>query len=532
MVSAVFLMLVLLIGIPTTVGDFSAFGDKDDDKKENKNLKVSAEDSKAYQKQKEKAEKAKQKAEERKEKLKEKYEKEIKRLEEKAKKQEEKESKKYERELKKLEEKAKRLDDYNGKDNIKEFGEGVYIDYSSKTMAVCHIPKGNPDNFHTIVVGTPAVRAHLAHGDTLGECGDGEIVLEEYELKKAAKLAKLEEKRSELQQKFIDKAQKLKEKFEEKQNKRAEKLLEKVQSGEYYDEFIEDEGTLRQFELTFDSLTAEPIGQPSEPTEFSGSITLVTSSSTNSKGTMKFKVTECELGDESDTSYTCEYGKARTTSKGTGGDKNGLVIIASLHDDIRGSVPGIKAFVTADLESLEQSALRQLEGGTYENILTMHSPQSKITHQWFLGSEENGGTLIVTEISPSITSITDYEEADYDEVTNDDEDVEDEIEIHGEVLSVSVSDNSLSVNTDDGIIEVSVNDETEFDEGFDSLSESMVGLEVEIDALEIDGKLVATEIEIDDDLDDDDLDDDEDDEEDEEDEDDEDDDDDDEEDDD
>ena len=331
MVSAVFLMLVLLIGIPTTVGDFSAFGDKDDDKekgndkKENKNLRVSAEDSKAYQKQKEKAEKAKQKAEERAEKLKEKYEKEIKRLEEKAKQQEEKEKKKYERELKKLEEKAKRLEDYGDKEDIKEFGEGVHIDYSSKTMAVCHIPKGNPDNYHTIVVGTPAVRAHLAHGDELGECGsDGNVVLEEYELKKAAKLAKLEEKRSELQQKFIDKAQKLKDKFEEKQNKRAQKLLEKVQSGEYYDEFIEDEGVLRQFQLTFDALTAEPIGQPSEPEEFSGSITLITSSSTNTKGTTKFKVEDCNIG-----GFECHYGKARTTSSGPGGDKDGLVIIAT-----------------------------------------------------------------------------------------------------------------------------------------------------------------------------------------------------------
>ncbi len=69
-VPAVFLMLVLLIGFPSSVGDFSAFADDDDDnnddKKENKNLKVSAEESKAYQKQKEKAEEAREKAQERK----------------------------------------------------------------------------------------------------------------------------------------------------------------------------------------------------------------------------------------------------------------------------------------------------------------------------------------------------------------------------------------------------------------------------------------------------------------------------------
>lgn len=41
-------------------------------------------------------------------------------------------------------------------------------------VTICHIPPGNPDNAHTIVVGAPAVPAHLDHGDSLGECGGGE----------------------------------------------------------------------------------------------------------------------------------------------------------------------------------------------------------------------------------------------------------------------------------------------------------------------------------------------------------------------
>jgi hypothetical protein len=37
-------------------------------------------------------------------------------------------------------------------------------------VEICHIPPGNPDNFHTLVVGTKALSAHLAHGDLGGAC--------------------------------------------------------------------------------------------------------------------------------------------------------------------------------------------------------------------------------------------------------------------------------------------------------------------------------------------------------------------------
>ena len=44
---------------------------------------------------------------------------------------------------------------------------------ASKKVTICHIPPGNPPNAHTITVGEPAVRAHLAHGDHLGPCAGG-----------------------------------------------------------------------------------------------------------------------------------------------------------------------------------------------------------------------------------------------------------------------------------------------------------------------------------------------------------------------
>src|SRR5688572_26716129 len=39
-------------------------------------------------------------------------------------------------------------------------------------VTICHIPPGNPNNPQTITVGAPAVQAHLAHGDYLGECAN------------------------------------------------------------------------------------------------------------------------------------------------------------------------------------------------------------------------------------------------------------------------------------------------------------------------------------------------------------------------
>ena len=44
---------------------------------------------------------------------------------------------------------------------------------SQGKVDICHIPPGNPANAHTINVSVNAVKAHLAHGDSLGACDDG-----------------------------------------------------------------------------------------------------------------------------------------------------------------------------------------------------------------------------------------------------------------------------------------------------------------------------------------------------------------------
>jgi len=272
-------------------------------------------------------------------------------------------------------------------------------DEKDDKVTLCHIPKGNPSNAHTITVGAPAFRAHMAHGDLEGPCDDGDgTILDKYEDKLKKKLDKLEELRSkfeqkqiELAQKFSDKIEKLTAKYAEKEAKRAAKLLEKVESGEYYKDFIQVDAQYRTFVISFGTdavppLQGESIGQSTEISEFSGSITLKTSSSIDTRGTTKFIVEDCNLSNGGIT-YSCEYGKARTISSGPDGEKNRLVIIATLGSDDQEKRTGLKL----SIETGED--IRALEEGSFD--VTVLSPQSKITHEWFLSGP--GKMTIPTE---------------------------------------------------------------------------------------------------------------------------------------
>ena len=55
------------------------------------------------------------------------------------------------------------------KNNVQEFSSSTVL-HSSSTTTLCHIPKGNADNSHEIVVGTSSLPAHLKHGDNIGFC--------------------------------------------------------------------------------------------------------------------------------------------------------------------------------------------------------------------------------------------------------------------------------------------------------------------------------------------------------------------------
>lgn len=64
------------------------------------------------------------------------------------------------------------LRDPSGKNETlwrKNAGDGHPGDDPDK-VCLCHIPPGNPDNAHTVCVGSSAVQAHFDHGDTMGAC--------------------------------------------------------------------------------------------------------------------------------------------------------------------------------------------------------------------------------------------------------------------------------------------------------------------------------------------------------------------------
>ena len=44
------------------------------------------------------------------------------------------------------------------------------LDDAGEKIVICHTPPGNPDNAHPIEISINALHAHLAHGDSVGDC--------------------------------------------------------------------------------------------------------------------------------------------------------------------------------------------------------------------------------------------------------------------------------------------------------------------------------------------------------------------------
>jgi hypothetical protein len=62
--------------------------------------------------------------------------------------------------------------DGDEKDSDPSFDEDRLGKGPRDKVTICHIPRGNPANQHTIEVAEPAVDSHLAHDDELGDCED------------------------------------------------------------------------------------------------------------------------------------------------------------------------------------------------------------------------------------------------------------------------------------------------------------------------------------------------------------------------
>jgi hypothetical protein len=59
-----------------------------------------------------------------------------------------------------------------GVESVSDQPEPINISrsYLNQKVTICHTPPGNPSKAKTLSIGVESVDAHLAHGDTLGEC--------------------------------------------------------------------------------------------------------------------------------------------------------------------------------------------------------------------------------------------------------------------------------------------------------------------------------------------------------------------------
>jgi len=48
--------------------------------------------------------------------------------------------------------------------------DSIWYSDNGNKVTICHVPPGNPENAHSITINVNALDAHLAHGDTIGNC--------------------------------------------------------------------------------------------------------------------------------------------------------------------------------------------------------------------------------------------------------------------------------------------------------------------------------------------------------------------------
>ncbi len=106
------------------------------------------------------------------------------------------------------------------------------------------------------------------------------------------------------------------------------------------------------------------------------------------------------------------------------------------------------------------------------------------------GTSFNSVTFVDSINSPLVLAFAQTDDDTEDEIDNDED-----IKIQGTIVAVN-DDGSFDLETSDGIETILTDDDTIIDDGLE-LSD-IVGLVVDIDVIDIDGSLLATEIEFDD----------------------------------
>ncbi|MFB5602731.1 MAG: hypothetical protein ACE5Q8_07615 [Nitrosopumilus sp.] len=210
------------------------------------------------------------------------------------------------------------------------------------------------------------------------------------------KLTKLDEKLTEKEKISEERANKILERIQKetlKTDQRIQKLLDKYQSGKYFGNIENKDTTIRSFTISFEG-TAVEISDSSNTHALSGELFLenqVTGNNVN-----KFRVTGGELLVGDVEVYDVVFGKARTSSSGSGDYKDSMVIIAQTSDGVDVKTLKLNIDLSEELNSKTDSA-----------DIKILFPQSKISSQWFLSgigsmglteSMGNAGTeTIVTE---------------------------------------------------------------------------------------------------------------------------------------
>jgi len=269
------------------------------------------------------------------------------------------------------------------RENIKEFREGILVTSSSSSSVgkeiICHIPPGNVDNAHTITIGKPALRAHLAHGDVAGSCDNADLSGVKDNKDKELRLS---ENASNKESKALERAQKLIEKLEQqiaKLDERLQHLIEKYQSGEYYGNISATDSEIKSYTISFEG-TASSIYDEGVVTEMNGKLFMENQVTTSN--TSKFNIVSGEIIVGNNV-YDVVFGKARASSSGHSGDEDSLVIVMETIDS-QGNDNTVK--ITLGFGTLEDNI-----GTTEKEFEIMEN--SKISHQWLL---EGNGELTIT----------------------------------------------------------------------------------------------------------------------------------------